>query len=339
MFAYQRAVRKLTADPEPKRPYARPEPKSPRVRPGRGLDTGVWFGLLAVLAVALIVSFRHMAHLAERHGETRISALLIPVAVDGLVLVAALKLLADARAGRKTGRGLPWFTLILAGAVSLAANVAVAEPTAIGRMIGAWPPVAVILAWELTLRHIRDRQEQRDSGHASVTRRTTRHDGSGDSNRTTFYGDDSDRDSVTYYGDSDTGQDASDTTAPELAATADASDTTPAVTPGDTAPPAIGRDTTPAVVAVVAVATAEPEHDTVTPPGEPDATGDTTGDSGPNDIERARQRRDSRDSEPDTGHDSATGETPKETPQEYAARHGVSVRTAQRRLYGAKSGG
>lgn len=194
MFAYQRAVRKITADPEPKRPYSRPEPKSPRVRPGRGLDNGVWFGLAAVLAVALIVSFRHMAHLAERHGETRISALLIPVSVDGLVLVAALKLLADARTGRKTGRGLPWFTLILAGTASLAANVAVAEPTTIGRMIGAWPPVAVILAWELTLRHIRNGQEERDSLTRQATRHVTRHDATADSNRTTFSGVDAGQD-------------------------------------------------------------------------------------------------------------------------------------------------
>jgi hypothetical protein len=38
---------------------------------------------------------------------------------------------------------------------SLAANVAVAEPTATGRVIAAWPSFALIAAYELLMRQVR----------------------------------------------------------------------------------------------------------------------------------------------------------------------------------------
>jgi hypothetical protein len=39
---------------------------------------------------------------------------------------------------------LPWALLAVGGVASLAANVAVAEPTATGRVIAAWPSFALI---------------------------------------------------------------------------------------------------------------------------------------------------------------------------------------------------
>src|SRR5918994_1861489 len=36
-------------------------------------------------------------------------------------------------------------------AVLAVANVAAADPTAVGRMVAAWPPVALLLAWELLM--------------------------------------------------------------------------------------------------------------------------------------------------------------------------------------------
>jgi hypothetical protein len=39
---------------------------------------------------------------------------------------------------------------LLAGiGASLAANVAAADPTMVGRVVAAWPPLALLLAWEL----------------------------------------------------------------------------------------------------------------------------------------------------------------------------------------------
>lgn len=58
---------------------------------------------------------------------------------------------------RRAGRSglLPWTLLVLGSAASLAANVAVAEPSVVGRLIAAWPSCALIGAYELLMRQIR----------------------------------------------------------------------------------------------------------------------------------------------------------------------------------------
>ena len=64
-------------------------------------------------------------------------AALTPLSVYGMN-VAASTLLADSQSGRKGG-ALPWALLVAGSVASLAANVAVAEPTLIGQVIAAWP--------------------------------------------------------------------------------------------------------------------------------------------------------------------------------------------------------
>lgn len=56
---------------------------------------------------------------------------------------------------RVAGGLLPWTLLILGSIVSLAANVAVADPTAWSRIIHAWPSFALIGAYELLMREFR----------------------------------------------------------------------------------------------------------------------------------------------------------------------------------------
>lgn len=65
-------------------------------------------------------------------------AALTPLSVDGMNVAASTTLLADSRSGRKGG-ALPWALLVAGSVASLAANVAVAEPTLIGQVIAAWP--------------------------------------------------------------------------------------------------------------------------------------------------------------------------------------------------------
>ena len=65
-----------------------------------------------------------------------------------------MRLLADSRAGQR-GAVLPWALLVAGSAASLAANVAVAEPMATGRVIAAWPSFALIAAYELLMRQVR----------------------------------------------------------------------------------------------------------------------------------------------------------------------------------------
>ena len=104
--------------------------------------------------IAGTVSYLHMHMLVELHGQPGWVAALTPLSVDGMIVAASTTLLADSRAGERGGV-LPWALLIVGSAASLAANVAVAEPSPAGRVIAAWPSFALIGAYELLMRQVR----------------------------------------------------------------------------------------------------------------------------------------------------------------------------------------
>ncbi|MGH3980156.1 MAG: DUF2637 domain-containing protein [Pseudonocardiaceae bacterium] len=95
---------------------------------------------VALAAVAAVVSYAHMAELGHRADEGW-RALLLPLSVDGLVVAGSMVLLNRRRAGLAAG-WLPWVALLAGVGASLAANVAVAEPTVTARVVAAWPAVA-----------------------------------------------------------------------------------------------------------------------------------------------------------------------------------------------------
>jgi len=91
-------------------------------------------GCVALLAlIAGTVSYLHVHLLVELHGRPGWVAALTPLSVDGMIVAASTTLLADSRAGERGGV-LPWALLVTASVASLTANVAVAEPTAAGRV-------------------------------------------------------------------------------------------------------------------------------------------------------------------------------------------------------------
>ncbi|XVQ07436.1 DUF2637 domain-containing protein [Spirillospora sp. CA-255316] len=110
--------------------------------------------VIVLAGIAAVISYKHMYQLVLRYGETSWTAALLPVSVDGMIVVASMSLLVDSRQGRRSGL-LPWTLLVLGSAASLAANVAVAEPSVVGRLIAAWPSCALIGAYELLMRQIR----------------------------------------------------------------------------------------------------------------------------------------------------------------------------------------
>jgi hypothetical protein len=127
-----------------------------------------WTTTWCVALLALIagtVSYLHMHLLVELHGQPGWVAALTPLSVDGMIVAASTTLLADSRSG---GRGgiLPWALLAVGSVASLAANVAVAEPTATGRVIAAWPSFALIAAYELLMRQ--GRRSAAGSGKAQL---------------------------------------------------------------------------------------------------------------------------------------------------------------------------
>jgi hypothetical protein len=112
-------------------------------------------GCVALLAlIAGTVSYLHMHLLVELHGPPGWVAALTPLSVDGMIVAASTTLLADSRSGSRGGF-LPWVLLVVGSLASLAANVAVAEPTATGRVVAAWPSFALIAAYELLMRQVR----------------------------------------------------------------------------------------------------------------------------------------------------------------------------------------
>jgi hypothetical protein len=112
-------------------------------------------GCVALLAlIAGTVSYLHMHMLVQLHGQPGWVATLTPLSVDGMIVAASTTLLADSRVGERGGM-LPWALLVIGSAASLAANVAVAEPAAVGRVIAAWPSFALISAYELLMRQVR----------------------------------------------------------------------------------------------------------------------------------------------------------------------------------------
>jgi hypothetical protein len=111
--------------------------------------------VLAVALVAALASYEHMRALAELAGESWRSWLL-PVSVDGLAVAASMTMLVRRRAGERAGP-LAWAALLLGLGASLAANVAAAEPTVQGRLVAAWPPVALLLSYELLMQQIKAR--------------------------------------------------------------------------------------------------------------------------------------------------------------------------------------
>ena len=101
---------------------------------------------LAVVAGA--ISFSHMAALALVHGQTGWKSSAFPVSVDGLELVSSLYILAQHRAGRRSGV-LPWAALLVGTAASLAANVAVGGHDPVGRALAGWPAISLLVSIKL----------------------------------------------------------------------------------------------------------------------------------------------------------------------------------------------
>jgi len=111
--------------------------------------------VLAVALVAAVASYEHMRALAETAGEGW-RAWLLPISVDGLAVAASMTMLVRRRAGQPSG-ALAWAALLLGLGASLAANVAAADPTVQGRLVAAWPPVALLLSYELLMQQIKGR--------------------------------------------------------------------------------------------------------------------------------------------------------------------------------------
>jgi hypothetical protein len=104
-----------------------------------------------VAAVAGFASYQHIYRVATRAGEHRSVSAVLPLAIDGLILVATLAMLDDKR-NRRTPRLSARVALVFGILATLAANVASAQPTVTARMVAAVPAVSFLLAVEVLAR-------------------------------------------------------------------------------------------------------------------------------------------------------------------------------------------
>jgi hypothetical protein len=122
------------------------EPAADQAAVGSGaqrLDTLV---VAIVALVAAAASYQHQRTLAALAGEGSL-AWALPISVDGMMLATGRSILRRRRAGIPAPF-LSWLGFALGFVASVAANVAAAHPSVVGRLIAAWPPVALFIAYE-----------------------------------------------------------------------------------------------------------------------------------------------------------------------------------------------
>lgn len=108
-------------------------------------------GSLAVAGVAGYASYRHITHVATMAGEASEVAIVYPLAIDGLIVVGTMAMLADKADGRSP-RLSARVALGLGIIATLAANIASAQPTVLGRCVAAVPAIAFLAAVEVLAR-------------------------------------------------------------------------------------------------------------------------------------------------------------------------------------------
>lgn len=121
------------------------------------MDTGKLIGratsstVFTVASIAAVISYGHIYSLGRRNGYDLLSAGLLPLSVDGLILAASLVLLFAARAKLPT-IVLARFTLWLGIAATVAANVAYGLPYGpVGAITSAWPALSFVLTVETVM--------------------------------------------------------------------------------------------------------------------------------------------------------------------------------------------
>jgi Protein of unknown function (DUF2637) len=110
---------------------------------------------LAVATVAAVISYQHAYELVSSHGETGLTARLLPFTVDGLILAASMLILDASRRNQPAPPLARW--CLGAGIVATTgANLAHGIGHGlIGALVSAWPALALAGSFELLMTLIR----------------------------------------------------------------------------------------------------------------------------------------------------------------------------------------
>ncbi|HEU0241211.1 MAG TPA: DUF2637 domain-containing protein [Micromonosporaceae bacterium] len=104
-------------------------------------------GTGTVAAIAGVVSYSHMRELALHTGQPAALATILPLSVDGMMIVATIAL-TDGRQHKAAARVAFWLGVV----ASLAANLLASRPDLEARLVSVWPAVALLATIEVIAR-------------------------------------------------------------------------------------------------------------------------------------------------------------------------------------------
>jgi Protein of unknown function (DUF2637) len=111
--------------------------------------------VMAVAAVAAIISYQHAYELVRSHGESGVTARLVPFTVDGLIWAASMVVLDASRRGQPVPRLAAW-SLGAGICATVGANLAHGVGHGpVGALVSAWPALALVGSFELLMMLIR----------------------------------------------------------------------------------------------------------------------------------------------------------------------------------------
>lgn len=123
--------------------------------------------VVAVAGVAAIISYQHAYELVTSHGETGLTAHLLPFTVDGLIWAASMVVLDASRRHHPVPLLAKW-SLAVGIVATIGANLAHGlNHGPIGALVSAWPALALVGSFELLMLLIRTQQQ--DSADCSVS--------------------------------------------------------------------------------------------------------------------------------------------------------------------------
>ena len=121
--------------------------------------------VVAVAVVAAVISYQHAYELVRSHGESGLTARLVPFTVDGLIWAASMVVLDASRRGQPVPRLAAW-SLAAGICATVSANLAHGMGHGpVGALVSAWPALALVGSFELLMMLIRTGRSAR-SDHA-----------------------------------------------------------------------------------------------------------------------------------------------------------------------------
>jgi DNA-binding transcriptional regulator GbsR (MarR family) len=105
--------------------------------------------VLALAVAAFVLSYDALQALAVANGVETHLAWIWPFVIDGFLIVASLSVLRNGLLGEKAL--YPWALVVLFTGASIAFNIAHAPEALLARVVGAIPPLALALAFELLM--------------------------------------------------------------------------------------------------------------------------------------------------------------------------------------------